>query len=88
MTESQQTELKNTPMIKDALSRSRGFMSMGNREAAVEVLESVQDKLSWQSGVLLNIARSIVDTIYIYICTYCIYIWRFNLMNCCFRSWR
>ncbi len=54
MTESQQLELKNTPMIKDALSRSRGFMSMGNREAAVEVLESVQDKLSWQSGPVCN----------------------------------
>ena len=50
MTESQQVELRNTPAIKDALSRSRGFMSMGNRVAAVEVLESVQDKLSWQSG--------------------------------------
>ena len=42
-------EDENMDKIKDAVSRSRNLMGMGNRQKAVEVLELVQPLISWHS---------------------------------------
>ena len=42
-------EDENIDKIKDAVSRSRNLMGMGNRQKAVEVLEQVQPIISWHS---------------------------------------
>eukprot|EP01038_Epipyxis_sp_PR26KG_P013481 gene13481-18086_t len=44
-------EYENEAKIKDALSRSRGYMYNGNRQGAVKILESVEPFLSWQSDL-------------------------------------
>ena len=42
-------EDENIDKIKDAVSRARNLMGMGNRQKAVEVLELVQPIISWHS---------------------------------------
>ena len=42
-------EDENIDKIKDAVSRARNLMGMGNRNKAVEVLEQVQPIISWHS---------------------------------------
>ena len=42
-------EDENTDKIKDAVSRSRNLMGMGNRQKAVEVLEQIKPFISWHS---------------------------------------
>ena len=42
-------EDENIDKIKDAVSRSRNLMGMGNRQKAVEVLELIQPLISWHS---------------------------------------
>lgn len=49
MNEAMKVERQFEKEIKDALQRSRGMMSIGNTVGAVELLESVKDKLSLQS---------------------------------------
>lgn len=49
--EAMRTEFQNEKLIKDSLQRAKNLMGVGNRIAAVELLENVKDKLSWQSDL-------------------------------------
>mmetsp|Transcript_11524 Transcript_11524/g.18888 ORF Transcript_11524/g.18888 Transcript_11524/m.18888 type:complete len:913 (-) Transcript_11524:6-2744(-) len=51
LTAAQKLEKKNQGKIADSLSRSRVYMQVGNRKAAVEVLETVKDVCSFQTEV-------------------------------------
>lgn len=62
LTQSMLLEKENETKIKDALNRSRNYMTMGNRKSAVALLESVKDVISWQS----DIGEQILHIIFLY----------------------
>lgn len=63
LTASMKVEEDNKVKIKEALDRGRGYMTLGNRNSAVQILESVRELVSWQSDfggeVLLELGMAL-----------------------------
>ena len=49
LTESMRIEEDNKVKILNALERARGYLTMGNRKNAVQMFESIQEYISWQT---------------------------------------